>query len=70
MRVKSVVGLAIIVVSEATLLVGCDSSGTNPKMVDAPPASIAPSTPLPAEKIKGGGAASSGNMKRLPGASN
>jgi hypothetical protein len=70
MRVKSVIGRAILVGSAATLLVGCDTSGSAPPMVQAPPAEIAPTTPLPKEKTKGGGPASSGNMKRLPGESN
>jgi hypothetical protein len=48
-------------------MVGCDSSGTNPPIIKAPPAAPGKEAPLPADPHKGGGPGSSGNMKGEPG---
>jgi hypothetical protein len=46
--------------------IGC-SQGTDVSLAPAPQLKPAETTPLPKETRKGGGASSSGNMKRNPG---
>ena len=71
MRVKSmVVGVTSLGVAAAMLVTGagCGDSGNVP-VIKAPPVDAGPSQPLPKDPKKGGGASSSGNMDRNPGAS-
>jgi hypothetical protein len=68
MRFKSVVGCATLLGLSVTLTVGCDTSGSAPQMIKAPPVDGGKlGQPLPKERDKGGGPASSGNMKTMPG---
>jgi hypothetical protein len=49
-------------------LVGCDTSGSSPQAIKAPPVEGGTTNaPLPKDPKRGGGPASSGNMKRHPG---
>jgi hypothetical protein len=67
MRLKSVLGCSILSAFVMTLAVGCDQ-GTEVKLADAPAVKPAETKPLPKDPKKGGGAASSGNLGRNPGA--
>jgi hypothetical protein len=67
MRTKSLVGRIVLLGFAATLIVGCDNSGSSPPMVKAPPVTDGGiQKPLPKDKMQGGGPASSGNMKNHP----
>jgi hypothetical protein len=66
MRFKTVLVFSTLAAFVATLATGCNQ-GTDVKLADAPPVKVE-SGPLPKEVKKGGGATSSGNAKRNPGA--
>jgi len=67
MRIKQVLGLAMLLAFATTLAVGCDS--TTVPLQEAPPVKAGPTKELPKDPKKGGGAGSSGNMNRDPGGS-
>jgi hypothetical protein len=70
MRLRNILGLGTLFAFVISLSIGC-GEGTDVKVTKAPEPTAAPAgVPLPKEVKKGGGAASSGNMKRDPGASN
>jgi len=64
MRLKDVVSFSTIAGFVVTLTQGCSQSEV--AVAPAPPQQALPTQPLPKEIKKGGGASSSGNMKRNP----
>jgi len=64
MRIKRLLGLAVLIGFSAAMFLGC-SSGTQVPLAPAPAVQETPAKPLPKDR-KGGG---SGLMKRNPGAS-
>jgi hypothetical protein len=66
MRFKTVLSYSTLAAFVATLGVGCFQSD-EVRLAPAPPANLSPTEPLPKETKKGGGPASSGNMKGNPG---
>jgi hypothetical protein len=68
MRSRLTVSGALLFAFFVASLPGC-SDTSNPKIIDAPPAQPGATTPVPKDIKQGGGAGSSGNMKKNPGAS-
>jgi len=69
MRIRKIVSFSTLGAFIATLALGCQ--GSDVEGVKVPPQSVPPPgqpVPLPKDPTKGGGPASSGNMKRNPGA--
>jgi hypothetical protein len=67
MRFKTVVSTSTLAAFLATVAIGSGCS-TDVPVTPAPEPTPAPTQELPKEAKKGGGPASSGNMKRNPGA--
>jgi hypothetical protein len=68
MRLRNVVTFPTLAALLAGTVIGCNQ-GTDVSLAPAPAVKAPESTPLPKEKKQGGGASSSGNMNRNPGAS-
>jgi hypothetical protein len=67
MRSKTVALWATLSLFSAAVLVGCDTSGTSPQAVKVPPVPFGDvNKDMPKDVKKGGGPASSGNMKVSP----
>jgi len=67
MRFKTVMSLSALAAFVATLAIGC-GQGTDVSLAPATPIQPAKPEPLPKDPMKGGGAGSSGNLGRDPGA--
>jgi len=68
MRLRNVVAFTTLAAIVAGTAIGCNQ-GTDVSLAPAPAIKPAESEPLPKDRKKGGGASSSGNMQRNPGAS-
>jgi len=68
MRFRNLVAFSTLSAIVAGSAIGCNQ-GTEVGLAPAPAIKPAPSEPLPKDAKKGGGASSSGNMNRNPGAS-
>jgi hypothetical protein len=68
MRLRTAVTFSTLAALLAGTAIGCNQ-GTDVSLAPAPAVKVPESTPLPKDPKKGGGASSSGNMNRNPGAS-
>jgi len=68
MRLRNVIASSTLAAIVVGTMVGCNQ-GTEVGLAPAPAIKPADSSPLPKDKKQGGGATSSGNMQRNPGAS-